>query len=56
MSIDINLVRSVITILWFALFIAIAVVAWSKRNREAFSAAARIPLESSDAENDGEVK
>lgn len=55
MSIDINVVRSVITLLWFALFIAIAVTAWSKRRRDEYSAAARIPLEASDA-IDGEVK
>jgi len=45
MRFDINLARTIITVLWFALFIAIAVTAWSKRRSEEFEAAARMPLD-----------
>jgi cbb3-type cytochrome oxidase subunit 3 len=48
MRFDINLARGIVTILWFALFIAIAVTAWSKRRSAEFEAAARMPLEPQD--------
>ena len=50
MRFDINLARGIVTILWFALFIAIAVTAWSKRRSEEFAAAARMALEPDDTE------
>jgi cbb3-type cytochrome oxidase subunit 3 len=49
MRFDINLARGIVTILWFALFIAIAVNAWSRRRSEEFEAAARMALEPPDA-------
>jgi cbb3-type cytochrome oxidase subunit 3 len=48
MRFDINLARGIVTILWFALFIAIAVTAWSKRRSAEFEAAARMALEPQD--------
>ena len=42
---DINLVRGVITVLWFGLFVAISLSAWSARRREEFRRAALMPLE-----------
>ena len=48
MRFDINLARGIVTILWFALFIAIAVSAWSKRRSAEFEAAARMALDSQD--------
>ncbi len=45
MRLDLTLVRAVITVLWFALFLAIAASAWSRRERAKFEAAARLPLE-----------
>lgn len=45
MTLDINLARGVITILWFSLFVAVSVTAWSHRRRAEFDAAARLPLE-----------
>jgi cbb3-type cytochrome oxidase subunit 3 len=49
MRFDINLARGIVTILWFALFIAIAVTAWSRRRSEEFEAASRMALEPDDA-------
>jgi cbb3-type cytochrome oxidase subunit 3 len=48
MRFDINLARGIVTILWFALFVAIAVTAWSKRRSEEFEAAARMALDPQD--------
>jgi len=42
---DINLWRSVVTVLSLAVFIAIVVWAWSDRNRASFDEAARQPLD-----------
>ena len=49
MRFDINLARGIVTILWFALFIAIAVSTWSKRRSKEFEAAARMALEPCDS-------
>jgi cbb3-type cytochrome oxidase subunit 3 len=49
MRFDINLARGIVTILWFALFIAIAVSAWSRRRSKEFEAASRMALEPEDA-------
>jgi len=43
----ITLARASITVLWFALFIAIWISTWSRRRRDAFAAAAQMPLEDS---------
>jgi cytochrome c oxidase cbb3-type subunit 4 len=45
MNLDINLLRIGVTVVSFAVFIAILVWAASSRNRERFEQAARIPLE-----------
>jgi cytochrome c oxidase cbb3-type subunit 4 len=42
---DVNLLRSVITAVLFAVFIGIVLWAWSKGRRADFEAAARLPLE-----------
>jgi len=47
---DINLLRSLITAVLFAVFIGIVLWAWSKGKREDFEAAARLPLEDDRAE------
>ena len=45
---DINLLRSIVTVLSFVLFIGIVVWAWSARNRERFDEAAHLPFEQQD--------
>lgn len=42
---DINLIRSLITVVLFVLFIGIVLWAWSSARRADFEAAARLPLE-----------
>ncbi len=42
---DVNLMRSVITVVLFIAFIGIVLWAWSRGRREDFEAAARLPLE-----------
>ncbi len=42
---DINLIRSLITVVLFVLFIGIVLWAWSNARRADFEAAARLPLE-----------
>ena len=42
---DINLLRSIVTLLAFVLFIGIVVWAWSSRNRTRFEEAAQLPFE-----------
>ena len=49
---DINLLRSLITAVLFAVFIGIVLWAWSKGKREDFEAAARLPLEDDRAEQE----
>ncbi len=41
---DIDTLRSAITVVMFALFVAIVVWAWSARRTAAFDEAARLPL------------
>jgi cytochrome c oxidase cbb3-type subunit 4 len=41
----IGIVRSLLTVILFAAFIALWIWAWSKRRHEDFTAAARLPLE-----------
>ncbi len=45
MSLDLNLVRSAVTVALFVLFIALCLWAWSSRRRAEFDAAARLPFE-----------
>ncbi|MFD1710614.1 cbb3-type cytochrome c oxidase subunit 3 [Ottowia sp. GY511] len=42
---DINLLRSIVTVVAFALFIGIVVWAWSSRNKTRFEEAAQLPFE-----------
>lgn len=42
---DINLLRSIVTVVAFVVFIGIVVWAWSRRNKERFDEAARLPFE-----------
>jgi cytochrome c oxidase cbb3-type subunit IV len=52
---DINTLRSIATVLMFAVFIGIVVWAWSRKNKAAFDEAAMLPFQSDDAhrENNG---
>ena len=50
-SIDINLARGVLLILLIIAFLGIWAWAWSNKRKEAFHAAAHLPLE----EDDGQV-
>jgi len=47
---DVNDLRSLITVVAFAAFIGIALWAWSGRRRERFDAAARLPFDDEAAE------
>jgi cytochrome c oxidase cbb3-type subunit 4 len=42
---DINLLRSIVTVVMFIFFIGIVIWAWSSRNRARFDEAARLPFE-----------
>ena len=42
---DINLLRSILTVVAFVVFIGIVFWAWSRRNKERFDEAARLPFE-----------
>jgi cytochrome c oxidase cbb3-type subunit IV len=45
MDLVLIVVRSVVTVALFCLFIALCVWAWSDRRRDEFSAAARLPFD-----------
>ena len=53
---DLNLLRSVLTAVMFAVFIGIVVWAWSAGRRAGFDAAARLPLEDEQAAGEGRVR
>ncbi len=42
---DINLLRSIVTVVAFVVFIGIVIWAWSRRNKARFDEAARLPFE-----------
>ena len=42
---DINILRSIVTVVAFVVFIGIVFWAWSRRNKERFDEAARLPFE-----------
>lgn len=46
---DINDIRSIITVLAFLMFCSIVCWAWSSKRRDDFDAAARIPLDDDDS-------
>ena len=48
MHLFLTVVRSVVTVSLFALFISLCVWAWSDRRREEFAAAARLPFDEHD--------
>ncbi|MBE0620925.1 MAG: cbb3-type cytochrome c oxidase subunit 3 [Burkholderiales bacterium] len=45
---DINILRSIVTVVAFAAFIGIVLWAYSDRRKEAFDQAARLPFEEED--------
>lgn len=45
MTMDLNDLRSIVTLVSFALFIGISVWAWWPRNRAGFEEAARLPFD-----------
>ncbi len=45
---DINVLRSIVTVVTFVAFIGIVVWAWSSRNRADFDEAAQLPFEHKD--------
>lgn len=49
---DINLVRSILTAVMFAVFMGIVLWAWSSRRKSDFEAAARLPLDDDFAEQE----
>ncbi len=49
---DINLVRSILTAVMFAVFMGIVLWAWSSRRKTDFEAAARLPLDDDHAEQE----
>jgi cytochrome c oxidase cbb3-type subunit 4 len=49
MHLDVNFVRSLVTVALFVLFVALCVWAWSDRRRDEFAAAARLPFDESDS-------
>lgn len=49
---DVNDLRSAITVVAFLVFLGIVVWAWSERRRERFEQAARLPLEDDDVAPD----
>ena len=49
---DINIIRSVITVLCFVVFLAIVLWAWSGKRKAAFDEAANLPFADDDGEQD----
>ena len=45
---EINLLRSIITVVFFVLFVAIVIWAYSDRSKAAFDQAARLPFDEDD--------
>jgi cytochrome c oxidase cbb3-type subunit IV len=46
---DVNVLRVVVTVVSFSIFVAIVVWAWSRRNKAAFDEAAQLPFQESQA-------
>ncbi len=49
---DINILRSIVTVALFILFIGIAVWAWGKGRKKEFDEAANLPFEEDDISSD----
>ena len=45
MHLNLNVLSSVVTVVWFFAFLALWLWAWSRRRRADYEAAARLPLE-----------
>jgi cytochrome c oxidase cbb3-type subunit 4 len=45
MAMDINTLRSIVTVVTFLIFIGVVVWAWSSRNAKGFDEAAQLPFE-----------
>ena len=54
MDLALVVIRSVVTVSLFALFVALCVWAWSDRRRDEFAAAARLPFEESESGSSGQ--
>ena len=52
---DINIIRSVITVLCFVVFLAIVVWAWSGKRKAAFDEAANLPFADDDTARDNQT-
>jgi cytochrome c oxidase cbb3-type subunit 4 len=50
MDLALMLIRSVVTVALFLLFVALCLWAWSSRRRDEFAAAARLPFEAGELE------
>ena len=48
MQLDLDILRSAVTVALFLLFISLCIWAWSSRRREEFDAAAMLPFDSTD--------
>jgi cytochrome c oxidase cbb3-type subunit IV len=44
---DVNVLRIVVTVVSLAIFVAIVIWAWSRRNKAAFDEAAQLPFQES---------
>ncbi|MFV0679686.1 cbb3-type cytochrome oxidase subunit 3 [Ottowia sp.] len=42
---DINMLRSIVTVVAFIVFVGIVIWAWSRKNQSRFEEAARLPFE-----------
>ena len=47
--VDFGFLSGIVTLVWFLAFVALCVWAWSPRRQRDYTAAARMPLEESDA-------
>jgi cytochrome c oxidase cbb3-type subunit IV len=47
MNIDVNLLRVLVTVISFLVFVGIVAWAWSRRNKAAFDEAAQLPFQES---------
>lgn len=49
MSIDLNMLRSIVTLVSLALFVGLVVWTWSRRRKSSFDEAAQLPFMDDDA-------
>jgi cytochrome c oxidase cbb3-type subunit IV len=48
MHVDLEVLSSAVTVVWFLAFVALCLWAWSGRRRKDFDAAARLPFDEAD--------